>query len=398
MKITDIECHVLLDPAFDPGATSSAQDDLVVLVHTDQGITGIGETDTNPWVARACIDSPGTHTMGLGLKQMLIGMDPLDTEAIWQRLYVGSAMTGRRGAGICAIGAIDMALWDIKGKYLKQPCWKLLGGAQQPHVRPYASLQPVGNDTESYTASLIEWLSKAKELGFAAAKLEVTPFGPYAHQRFRADERAIIDIVSKCRDAVGRDFTLMLDVQYAWSDARQALRTLKQLEAYDLFFVETPLWIDDLDGYAYLHDHLGIRIAAGEWQNTRFEFADLMDRGKVDVAQPDVGRCGGLSEAMRICQMARDRGRLIVPHCWKTLIGIAASLHMAAAIPHCPFVEYLPAHLCESALRRELVRDNLEFENSRLELPQRPGLGIELNTDALRRFAKAAMSLSPSSS
>src|SRR5688572_24266007 len=114
MKITNIECHVLLDPGYDASATSSAQDDLVVLVHTDEGIVGIGKVDTNPWVARACIESPGTHTMGRGLKDMLIGLDPLDIEAIWQRLYVGSAMTGRRGAGICAIGAIDMALWDIR--------------------------------------------------------------------------------------------------------------------------------------------------------------------------------------------------------------------------------------------------------------------------------------------
>jgi L-alanine-DL-glutamate epimerase-like enolase superfamily enzyme len=299
-------------------------------------------------------------------------------------------MTGRRGAGICAIGAIDMALWDIKGKYFKQPCWKLLGGPQQPSVTPYASLQPVGSDSTTYTESLVRWLMRAKELGFSAAKLEVTPFGPYAHQSLRSDERVIIDVVAKCRKLVGRDFTLMLDVQYAWSDARQALRTLRQLEPYDLYFVETPLWIDDLDGYAYLHDHLGIRIAAGEWQTTRFEFGDLMDHGKIDVAQPDVGRCGGLSEAMRICQMARDRGRLIVPHCWKTLIGITASVHMAAATQHCPFVEYLPSHLCDSSLRRELAQNTLIFQAGKLSLPAEPGLGIHLNSDAIRHFAGAA--------
>jgi len=396
MKITEIECHVLLDPDYDPAATSSSQDDLVVFVHTDEGIVGIGETDTNPWVARACIESPGTHTMGLGLKQMLIGLDPLDTESIWQRLYVGSAMTGRRGAGICALGAIDMALWDIKGKHFKQPCWKLLGGAQQPNVTPYASLQPAGSDAASYVASLVKWLMRAKELGFSAAKLEVTPFGPYAHQCFRGDDRVIIDAVARCREAVGSDFTLMLDVQYAWSDARRALSTLRQIEPYGLFFVETPIWIDDLDGYAHLHDHLGIPIAAGEWQNTRFEFADLMDRGKVDVVQPDVGRCGGLTEAMRICRMAQDRGRLIVPHCWKTLIGITASLHMAAAVPHCPFIEYLPTRLCDSALRRDLVSDHLVFNKGKIELPQRPGLGIDVNTDALRHFSRAASTVFPS--
>ena len=115
MKITKIDCHVLLVPDYDTEACSSAQDDLVVEIHTDEGIIGIGETDTNPWVARACIQARGTHCMGLGLEEMLIGADPLQPEAIWQKLYSGSKMTGRRGALICAMGAIDMALWDIKG-------------------------------------------------------------------------------------------------------------------------------------------------------------------------------------------------------------------------------------------------------------------------------------------
>ena len=113
MKITGIDCHVLLVPDLDTGATSSAQDDIVVFVHTDDGITGVGETDVNPWIAKACIEAPSTHTMGMGLKDMLLGENPLEPERIWEKLYTGSAMNGRRGALICAIGALDMALWDI---------------------------------------------------------------------------------------------------------------------------------------------------------------------------------------------------------------------------------------------------------------------------------------------
>lgn len=113
MKITDIECLVLLVPDFDAEACSSAQDNIVVRVHTDEGVVGIGETDTNPWAVKALIEAPGTHCMGLGLKEMLIGQDPLQVEALWEKLYIGSAMNGRRGLGICAIGALDMALWDI---------------------------------------------------------------------------------------------------------------------------------------------------------------------------------------------------------------------------------------------------------------------------------------------
>src|SRR5438046_2886607 len=114
MKITKIDCHVLVVPDYDVTACSSAQDDLVVVVHTDEGISGIGETDTNPWVARACIQAPGTHCMGRGLTEMLIGEDPLQPQRLWNKLYAGSKMTGRRGAMICAMGAIDMALWDIR--------------------------------------------------------------------------------------------------------------------------------------------------------------------------------------------------------------------------------------------------------------------------------------------
>ena len=127
MKITDVECHTLLVPDLRKDQTSSAQDDIVVFVHTDEGITGIGETDVNPWIAKACIEARSTHTMGLGLKEMLLGEDPREPERIWEKLYVGSAMNGRRGAVICAMGALDMALWDIKGKAAGKPCWQLLG-------------------------------------------------------------------------------------------------------------------------------------------------------------------------------------------------------------------------------------------------------------------------------
>lgn len=111
-----------------------------------------------------------------------------------------------------------------------------------------------------------------------------------------------------------------------------------------------------------------------------------MDRGKIDVVQPDIGRVGGLTEAMRVCQLAQDRGRLIVPHCWKTGIGIAASAHLAAAVPNCPFIEFLPAKLTDSALRRELVTEELKLTDGKLPLPEKPGLGIELDMKALERY------------
>ncbi len=389
MKITKIDCHVLLIPDYDAQACSSAQDDLVVEIHTDEGLVGIGETDTNPWVARECIRARGTHCMGLGLEEMLIGADPLDPEALWQRLYSGSKMTGRRGALICALGAIDMALWDLRGHALGQPVWRLLGGTLERPVVPYASLLPAGDTVDAQCESLVKKSRLAKSLGFRAAKLEVCINGPYSHNGLQAPDEQIIEIVAACRAAVGAGFTLMVDVAYAWPSAPRALSVLESLAPYDLFFVETPIDIDDLAGYAMLHERSPIRIAAGEWQNTHWEFLDLADQGKLDVLQPDIGRVGGFSEARHVCRIAEDRGRMIVPHCWKSAIGIAASAHLAASTPVCPFIEFLPPELSESPLRRELVLDELPVVDGTLRLSEKPGLGIHLNADAVARFSES---------
>ena len=392
MKITQIDCHVLLDPGYDVGATSSSQDDIVVEIHTDEGISGIGETDVNPWIARACIQAPGTHTMGLGLSQMLIGQDPLNPEALWEKLYVGSAMNGRRGAVIHSIGALDMALHDLRGKALGKPCYELLGGAVRTTITPYASLQPEVSSFDAYRHSIVEWAQRAKGLGFRAAKIEVTPCGPYAHKGLRASHDQMTEVIGEVRAAVGQDFTLMVDVQYAFPDADTCLKAIRPWVDFDLFFVETPLPADDLDGYARLSAEQSIPIAAGEWLATRFEFLDLMDRGKVRVVQPDVGRVGGFTEAKRVCNLAEQRNLTIVPHLWKSGISIAAAAHLAATTPNCAFIEFLPDELCESSLRRELVSNELRMVNGEIELPKRPGLGVDLNREAIARFKRAAES------
>jgi L-alanine-DL-glutamate epimerase-like enolase superfamily enzyme len=386
VKITKIECVVLLVPDYDSAAGSSAQDDIVVFVHTDEGLTGIGEVDTNPWVAKAMIEARGTHNIGLGLTELLLGQDPLQPERLWERMYMGSMMTGRRGLGICAMGALDMALWDIRGKALGQPCWQLLGGAKKEFITPYASLLPTGRTVKDQRESLVSKAKAAKLAGFTAAKLEVMFNGPYAHHGLQESNTSIVEAVAACREAVGRDFVMMVDVCYCWATAKEALGVMTQLEPYNLFFLETPIRIDDLDGHRFLSEHSPIPIAAGEMLNTRFEFQELMDRGNVDVAQPDVGRVGGFTEAKRVCDMAGDRGKLIVPHCWKTGIGIAASAHLAVATAHCPYIEFLPAHLAESALRRELTLDELHLVDGKIPLPKDAGLGIQLNPDALGKY------------
>jgi L-alanine-DL-glutamate epimerase-like enolase superfamily enzyme len=389
MKITAVECHVLLAPDYDPSFTSSAQDSFLVLIHTDEGLTGLGETDVNPWIAKACIEAPGTHTMGQSIKELLLGADPADIEGLWRRLYVATAMNGRRGAVVHAIGAIDMALWDIKGQAAGRPICELLGPLRSDPVVPYASLQPAGGSFEAYRDALCASAERAKALGFRAVKSEVTMAGPYAHAGLSESYERHTEVVAAVRRALGPEITLMVDVQYLWEDAASALAVVQDWAEFDIYFLETPIWPDHLDEYAKLAERAPMPIAAGEWLATRYEFEELMDRGKIQVAQPDVGRVGGLSEARVVCAMARERGLTIVPHCWKTGVSISATAHLAFATPHCAFIEYLPPDLCEETLRKELVREELALENGTIARPTRPGLGVELNWEALRAYKVA---------
>jgi L-alanine-DL-glutamate epimerase-like enolase superfamily enzyme len=389
LKITEIECHVLLAPDFDPRFTSSAQDSLIVAIHTDQGVTGYGECDVNPWMAKACIDAPGTHTMGLSVRDMLKGSNPFEIGSIWKRLYLGTAMNGRRGAVIHAISALEMALWDLCGKALDKPVYQLLGGRPRDHVVPYASLQPAGHRFEEYRDALVESALNAKKLGFRAVKSEVTMNGPYAHGGMKESYDRHTEVVAAVRKALGPDMTLMVDVQYLWEDAATCLSVVQDWKEFDLYFLETPLWSDNTEEYAKLAAKAPMKIACGEWLATRYEFKELMDIGKIHVAQPDVGRVGGIGEAKIVCDMAKERGLTIVPHCWKTGVSISATAHLAFVTPHCAFIEYLPKQLCHETLRRELAHEELRLEDGRIPLPTRPGLGVEIDWGVVKRYTVA---------
>ena len=158
------------------------------------------------------------------------------------------------------------------------------------------------------------------------------------------------------------------------------------VENEDLFFIETPLPIEDLKGSSKLAQHSKTRIATGEMLQTRFECFETIEKGGVDVIQPDVGRVGGLTEAKRVCDYAEDNGILVVPHCWKSAIGIAASVHLSAVSPTCTFIEFLPKELAESQLRKELVLEEHEVVNGAIALPTKPGLGIEINQNKLEEY------------
>ena len=389
MKITDVQTYVLLADNLDPSLTSSAQDTCLVIIKTDEGIEGYGECDTSPWVAKAFIESPTTHTMDQCIKEILIGSNPLNIESLWSKIYIAKAMTGRRGAGINAMSAIDMALWDIKGKYENKPVFELLGGQKQEYVIPYASLQPAGHSFQEYKDSLVEWAIKAKDLGFKAVKSEVTLNGPYAHSGLNENDDKTTEVVAAVRKALGPDIILMIDVQYRWLNADQALKTVKDWKEFDIYFLETPVWTDDIESYARMHEEAPMKIAAGEWLSTKYEFEDLIINGKIDVAQPDVGRCGGLTEAKKIADFAQLHNRIIVPHCWKTSVSISATAHFAFNTPNCAFIEYLPPQLCIEVLRKELATEGFDFKDGKILPPTKPGLGIELNTEAIKKYQVA---------
>src|SRR5215207_7209108 len=388
LTITGVECHVLLAPDYDATFTSSAQDSFVVVIHTDGGVSGVGECDANPWMAKACIEAPGTHTMGLSIKDMLIGADPFQIGDLWRRIYLGTAMNGRRGMVIHALSAVEMALWDLCGKAVGQPVHALLGGATRQSITPYASLQPVGKRFEEYRDALCLSAERAKSLGFTAVKTEVTMNGPYAHGGMCESYDRHTEVLAAVRKTIGPDIILMVDVQYLWDDAETCLSTIQDWADFDCFFLETPIWSDNLHEIAKLSERAPMPIAYGEWLATRFEFAEVMDIGRVQVAQPDVGRVGGIGEAKIVCDMARSRGITIVPHCWKTGISISATAHLAFVTDHCAFIEYLPTQLCHERLRRELAHEELELRpDGTIPLPTKPGLGVELDWDVVRRYA-----------
>lgn len=216
------------------------------------------------------------------------------------------------------------------------------------------------------------------------------PFRPYASTGLDEPDDRMPEIIAAVRAAVGPDFVIMVDVGYAWDSAQHARAVIETWVPHDVYFVETPLWADDIDGYAELARTSPIPIAAGEWLATRFEFRELVERGCLQILQPDVGRVGGLTEARRVCQLGKHNGLRVVPHCWKSGISVAATGHLAAVTSNMPFFECVPKDMAESALRRDLLREDLDVVDGQLVLPDAPGLGIELDEAALHRFERAA--------
>ena len=368
MKIVDVEVIILALPDIKE-RTDGTQDTVIVRVSTDEGIVGYGEIDSSPWIVKAIIEAPPSHTLCRGLAEIVRGCDPFDVSELWERMYQGSIYYGRRGAAIQAMSGIDIALWDIIGKAEEKPVHKIFGGSFRSSVRAYAS--SLFGDSVKETGELAR---RYIDEGFSAVKFGWEPFGDDPVQ----DEALVREI----RSAVGDSVDVMIDAGFAW-DAKAALSMSKRLEGYNLYWIEEPLHPDNLDGYARLSEGSTIRIAAGEEESSRHSYIDLMDRGKIDIVQIDVTRCGGLTEAMRIAQLAQDRHKPVVNHSFKTGINISASLHLLAAIPNAFIFEY---SVSDSPLRRKLTNEQFEIVDGKVSVPDAPGLGITINDDIINRY------------
>jgi len=371
MNITHVEVICLNLPEKEDIADSS-QDAVIVKVHTDEGIIGIGEIDSHPPIVKAIVEASMSHRDSHGVAELLIGEDPFDREKLWQKVYKKTTHYGRRGVAIQVMGGIDIALWDIIGKACNKPIHKLLGGCFRDKLEAYAStLFP--EDPREIVKMIVDFVEK----GYRGVKFGWGAFGREAGKD--------IELVKAAREAVGREIKLLVDAGEQW-DASTAIERAKKLEEYNPFFLEDPLSPDDIDGYAKLTRATVLRIAAGEAETTRFAYRDLMEKGNVDVIQPDVTRVGGILEAQKIAWMAYDRGVMFVPHAWSTDILVAATLHLLAAIPQESLLEFCVSN---SPLKKDLLLEpfNIDKEGF-IGVPEKPGLGIELNEEVIERFSR----------
>ncbi len=376
MQITDVEAIVLRQEAVDDGIADGSQDDLVVLVHTDAGITGIGEVDSAPDVVAALIRQDSSHAVAHSLRSVLVGRDPLDVEGAWDAMYRGIIYVGRRGIAIHAISGIDIALWDIKGKALGKPVSELLGDVRRDRVRAYASmLMP---DTTGETA---ERVAALREQGFTAVKLGWGPLGQ--------DPEHDVRLAAAAKGAGGDGVDILIDAGLGYGDdAATAIRVARELEELGIGWLEEPFLPDAYEAYAELADPVDLTVAAGEQDVTRWGFRELIERGHVDLVQPDVTCCGGITELLRIAELAAEHGVATVPHAWKSGIIKAASLHVNAVLPDALYQEYCVA---ETRINTSLTVERLPIEpDGCIAVPTAPGIGVTLDDDVLESLRVAA--------
>ncbi|MDZ4736746.1 MAG: mandelate racemase/muconate lactonizing enzyme family protein [Rhodospirillaceae bacterium] len=373
MKIRDIEIIELRAPGLLPDGFDGSYSDCLVLVHTDDGLTGISETDSVPAVIRAIIDTRQSHRTAMGLREVLIGQDASDIEGLWTRMYDATSYYGRRGAVLHAISAIDMALWDLRGKALGRSVCDLLGTRRRDRVPAYGTIYPTGNTPDEVRRNIDRGLAH----GIRGIKI-------CAERFWHQDVPRATELIRTARAHVGDDIRLMVDVTAAWTRAEDGIPLMPVFRDLVFDWVEAPLPADDFAGHARLQG-FGVPIAGGDLGlTTRHEFASLFEIGKVDIAQPDISMVGGLSEMMHVAALARTHRGRVVPHGYKTNILLAANL---AFLGQQDEEEPLEFSMSESPLRWDLTKEKLPIlSDGTVAIPDAPGLGVSLNPETVARF------------
>jgi len=369
MKIREIRCAGLRGATPEGGWSNELRPEdcvhTLIAVHTDEGEVGLGSVFTNDALVRSALAV---------LEPLYKGESALEPERVSEKLHQNMFWLGRGGSITHAISGIDIALWDLLGKATGQPVSRLLGGRYRERVRPYASL--LMDEPEK----LRDHLLSVRAQGFRAFKIGWGPFG----RRDRATDEAI---VRAAREAIGDDSKLMVDA--GGSDAhwpngyKWALNTSKMLADYDVHWFEEALNPDALEDSIRLREHSPVKIAGGEVLTRRQAFQPWMVGRALDIVQPDVTKVGGISEERRIAWMAQDNGIQFIPHGWNTTVGLAADLHLAAAISNTDMVEYLTG----SPFIDEITDGGWSLDaDGMLAIPSTPGLGLKLDVDAVNKY------------
>src|SRR5579864_2046860 len=385
MKITAIHTIPLsckVDPPYASAAgVQGRRGGLLVEVETDGGVTGIGEAGLGGGVTANVIEKV--------LAPLLVGQDPLLIEAHWQRMFAQTRQFGRRGIVMNAISGIDIALWDIAGKVAKLPVYKLLGACRD-RVEAYASggFYQEGKGVDGIAAEAEGYRAR----GFKGMKMKIgrnPSTGTHIRQVTGNAEFCEVDPsedlarIAAARKALGPQAKLMVDVNCAWSPAF-AIEMGREMAPYKLYWIEEPVHTDDIDGSARVADALDTAIAGYETELSLSGFRELIQRGAVDIVQPDIAWTGGFSEGKRIAAFAQAHHRMVAPHAFGSGVLLMASLHYAASIPNGLVLEW---DQNPNGLRTELLKHEWKLESdSTVKLPERPGLGVELDPAVLDRY------------
>lgn len=371
MQITGIDVCPLSGGTVDGGWPQGhePQEDLhtVLVIYADGDVTGYGSCFTSGKLVTGSVEL---------LWPMLKGQSAVEPERLSESLHQASFWQGRGGAVTHAISGIDLALWDIMGKVCGQPVSRLLGGNHRNRIKPYGSI--LFDEPEVLARTLEDTVAR----GFRAIKMGWRPFG----RRDRAFDELLIQTA---RRTVGDDVELMVDAggseQFWPHGTNWARNTAVMLADYDIVWFEEALPPDDIDGFVELTKHSPVPISGGEVLTRRQSFLPYLQQRAFDIVQPDVTKCGGLSEFRRIAQAAQDNNVQVVPHGWNTAVGLAADLQISAFLPNARYVEYLTP----CAYIENLTAEPFQLDASGcLAIPTSPGLGIDIDTDGLKHFCK----------